>query len=73
MKIANSITDTKIIGKDIDLNTHAIIKKIAPMDTVLTTLKSWFVIVIKSFVQGASPISIAFLSYFFMIFSILSH
>ena len=46
MKIANSITATKIIGKDIDLNTHAIIKKIAPMDTVLTTLKSWFVIVI---------------------------
>lgn len=73
MKIANSITATKIIGKDIDLNTHAIIKKIAPMDTVLTTLKSWFVIVIKSFVQGASPISIAFLSYFFIIFSILSH
>ena len=40
MKIANSITATKITGNEIDLNITAIIKKIAAIDTILTTAKS---------------------------------
>ncbi len=73
IKIANSITDTRITGSDTDLNTNAIIRKIAPMDTTLTVLKSSSVISIKSFVHGASPISIADASYFLMIWLIASH
>ena len=58
-KIANSMTATKITGNEMDLNTKIMIKKIAPMETILTRLKSSSVILIKSFVQGASPINIA--------------
>ena len=67
MKIANSMTATRITGSDMDLNTSAIMINMAIMETALTTLKSLSVIVIRSFVQGASPISIAEESYFFTI------
>ena len=39
--------------------------KIAAMEMMLTTLKSRSVTVIRSLVQGASPMSMPFLSYFF--------
>ena len=58
-KIANSITATSIIGKEIDLNTKSMITNIAIIEIALTRLKSVSVILIRSFVQGASPISIA--------------
>ena len=73
IKMANSMTDTRIIGNEIDLNTNAMIMKIAPMEIILTFLKSTAVISIRSFVQGASPISIAESSYFLMILLISSH
>ncbi len=59
IKIPNSMTKTRMTGRETDFNTAAIIKKINTMETTLTTLKSRSVIVIKSCVQGASPISIA--------------
>ena len=58
-KIANSMTATSMIGSDTDLNTTRMIRNINTIDTALTRLKSVSVIVIRSFVQGASPISIA--------------
>ena len=54
IKIAPSITKTKIIGNEIDLNTNKIIKNTAKIETALTTLKSWSVISIKSLVHGAT-------------------
>ena len=59
IKIANSMTDTRISGSEPDLNTNAMIMKIAMIEMALTTLKSLSVIVIRSFVHGASPINIA--------------
>ena len=47
--------------------------KIAPIDTILTVLKSSSVISIRSFVHGASPINMAEGSYFLMILLISSH
>ena len=38
IKIANSMTATRIIGREMDLNTKAIIRKIAPIETMLTLL-----------------------------------
>ena len=73
INMANSITDTSITGRETDFNTIAIIKKIKIMDTALTVLKSWSVIVIKSWVQGASPISIMDSSYPFIILRMASH
>ena len=67
MKIANSIAATRTTGSEIDLNTKRIITTIAPIETALTRLKSVSVIVIRSFVQGASPITIDVESYFFAI------
>ena len=43
-KIANSITATSMNGSDTDLSTNAMIRKTSPIETVLTTWKSWFVI-----------------------------
>ena len=63
----NSITATRINGKVILFSTSAMMIKIAAIETVLTTLKSSSVISIRSFVQGASPISIPAGSYFFKI------
>ena len=71
IKIANSIAATRIIGNETDLNTQKIIMKIATIDTALTVLKSLSVMVIKSFVHGASPITMEFWSYFFAIASIV--
>ena len=68
MKIAHSIRATSRNGREIDLKTNAIITAIMMIDTQLTTLKSWFAISTRSFVQGASPISIPFASYFLTIF-----
>ena len=73
IKIASSITATKIIGSVIDLNTIAIIAKITNIETKLTVAKSLFVILIKSLVHAASPTSIPDLSYFLIIFSIWLH
>ena len=73
MKMANSITATRITGRETDWNTTVMIRKIATMDTALTTLKSLSVMVIRSLVQGASPISIPELSYFLMMEFRISH
>ena len=62
--IASSITDTSIIGSDTERNVSAMIMNIAAIESMLTTLKSWFVISIKSLVAGASPMSIESSSYF---------
>ena len=40
--------------------------KMATMDTALTTLKSWSVVSIMSFMQGASPMSMPVASYCLM-------
>ena len=67
MKIANSITATNRIGSTIDFRTMAMIRNTRPIDTAETTAKSWSVIEIRSFVQGASPISMELSSYDFAI------
>ena len=51
-----------MIGSTSERNTIAMITKIATIEIALTTLKSVSVIVIRSFVHGASPISIPFSS-----------
>ena len=58
IKIANSMIATSKIGSTTDRSTSAMIRNTKPMDTALTTAKSWSVIVIRSFVHGASPMSI---------------
>ena len=73
MNIANSMTATSTIGSDIEPNTQRMIMNIAPMDTVLTDAKSLSVIVIRSFVQGASPTSMFFSLYESMVLSISVH
>ena len=73
IKIANSITHTRMIGSEMDLNVSKIIIKIAAIEIILTFLKSTSVISIRSLVHGASPISIAVLSYFLIIALISSH
>ena len=67
MNIASSITETKIIGREKLFKTSRIIMNIATIEIASTTLKSWSVISIISLVQGASPMSIPFLSYFLSI------
>ena len=62
--MANSITATSISGSETDLKVTRMIRKIAAIEIISTTLKSLSVTSIRSFVQGASPISIAELSYF---------
>ena len=57
-KIANSITVTRIAGSEIDLNTIITITKIASMDTVFTVTRSTLVVSSRSFIRGASPITI---------------
>ena len=54
MNIADSITATNTKGSDTERNTKSIIISIAIIETELTILKSVSVIVIRSFVQGAS-------------------
>ena len=71
IKMENSITATKIIGRVMLFSTRAMMIKIATMEMVSTTLKSLSVISIRSLVQGASPMSIPVLSYFFkMVFKV---
>ena len=70
MNMANSITVTNNTGNDTDLSTNRIIINISMIDTALTRLKSVSVIFIKSLVHGASPITMALLSYSFTIPSI---
>ncbi len=67
------MTATRMIGIEIDLNEIRMMKNTMMIDTAFTRLKSEFVMFTRSLVQGASPISIADLSYFFMIFSIWVH
>ena len=67
MNIASSITATRIIGSETLFKTSSIITNIAAIEIASTTLKSWSVISIISLVQGASPMSIPFLSYFLSI------
>ena len=62
-----------MIGRLIDLNTKKIMTKIATIDTALTRAKSSFVMLIRSLVHGASPISIPLVSYLSRISSSLSH
>ena len=62
---------TRITGSDTDFRTKNMIKNIAIIETALTVLKSLSVIVIRSFVQGASPITIDVASYFLAISSTL--
>ena len=59
-KFANSITATRMTGSVMERNTSAMITKIATMEIALTTLKSVSVMVIRSLVHGASPISMPF-------------
>ena len=56
-----------------DRNTKRTMTPTRIMDTRFTTLKSRSVILIRSCVQGASPISIPLLSYLFRISLIVSH
>ena len=65
--MASSITATSSTGRLIDFCTSRIITKIAAMEIRLTTVKSWSVQAIRSFVHDASPISIPPSSYFFRI------
>ena len=65
--MASSIIATSRIGRENDLSTNAMITKIAAMEIALTTLKSRSVQLIKSFVQGASPMSMPPSSYFLRI------
>ena len=48
------MTATSMIGKDIDFRTIAMIMNMTAIEIALTTLKSLSVILIKSFVHGAS-------------------
>ena len=61
--IANSIAITSMNGNDIDFSTTRIIRNTSPIDIQFTTLKSLSVSFIKSLVAGASPITVADLSY----------
>ena len=65
MNTASSITVISTKGRDRLFSTSAMITKMATMDTALTTWKSWPVVSIMSFMQGASPISMPVSSYFF--------
>ena len=58
IKIANSITVTRMAGREIDLNTIITITKIASMDTVFTVTRSTLVVSSRSFISGASPMTI---------------
>ena len=62
MKIANSITNTRNIGIDIDVNTKSIIKNTANIDITFTRLKSLSAILTKFFVKTPSPVTILSLS-----------
>ena len=65
MNTASSMTAISTKGSDRLFSTSAMITKMATMDTALTTWKSWPVVSIISFMQGASPISMPVSSYFF--------
>ena len=60
--IANSITATRMIGSETERSAIRMMIKIAAIETIFTTLKSWSVMSIRSFVAAASPISIPSLS-----------
>ena len=57
------MTAIRINGRETLFSTRAIMRKMARIDTALTTLKSWAVVSIMSFIHGASPISIPPSSY----------
>ena len=71
--MANSIAATRITGSEMERSVSRMITATIPMETESTVMKSLFVILIRSRVQGASPTSMALSSYFLMISSILSH
>ena len=48
MKIANSMTITRMTGNETDFSTNAMIMKIRIMETAFTVLKSVFVMVLLS-------------------------
>ena len=58
MKIASSMTATRMMGRVMLFSTRAMMTKMAMMEIMLTTWKSWPVVSIMSFMQGASPMSI---------------
>ena len=62
MKIASSITATKMIGSDMLFSTIMMMMKIAAIEIALTVAKSTEVMSIRSFVSAASPTSNPFLS-----------
>ena len=68
----SSISATRIIGREILFSTMAIMINIAAIEMAFTILKSVSVVSIISFVQEASPISIALSSYFFSMAASLS-
>lgn len=61
-----------MIGKDIDLNTSKIMINIAMIDIALTLTRSTLVTSSRSFINGASPMTIPVSSYFFTILSIFA-
>ena len=65
MKMASSMTAMSRNGSEMLRSTSRMMRKIARIDTALTTLKSWSVVSIMSFMHGASPMSIPVGSYFF--------
>ena len=65
MKIASSMTAIRMKGREKLPSTSVMMRKMAAMEMALTTLKSWSVVSIMSFMQGASPMSIPPSSYFF--------
>ena len=65
MKMATSITEISRMGRVTLFATKKMIRKTSAMEMAFTTVKSWPVVSIRSFMQGASPISMPPLSYFF--------
>ena len=56
-----------MIGREIDLKIIIMIRKMAPMEITFTRTRSASVVSWRSFISGASPITIAVGSYFFTI------
>ena len=69
----NSMTATSTTGTETERNTSRMMRKITPIETVLTLLKSRSVIWIRSRVAGASPISMLSCACRFAIASSCSH
>ena len=63
---------TRITGRQIDLNIIRIITKIAAIEAIFTFWISMFVTSSRSFISGASPITIDVLSQFFVILLIFA-